>query len=377
MSRRFDAIVVGVGAMGAATCYHLARRGQRVLGLEQFDIPHNLGSSHGQSRIIRLAYYEHPDYVPLLLRAYELWDELETVSGEQFLHLTGGLYAGPAGCELVHAAAETASVHGLEHQIYTADRVRRRFPQFALPDGFEALWEPRAGLLRPERAIAAYARAAMQAGAEIHAREPLQAWHATPDEVIVQTACDEYRAPQIVFTAGAWTGKLLSELGATLRVTRQPMLWFWPSDPAKFTTSNMPIWAIDRPEGGIYYGFPMLPGDVGLKAARHHPGEPTDPDHVDRSLHPVDLEEVEEAVVRYLPEGIGPLVSSAICLYTNSPDHHFILGRHPAMPRVTLAAGFSGHGFKFASVVGEILADLSVSGATRHPIGFLSPARFT
>jgi sarcosine oxidase len=376
MSRKFDVIVVGVGAMGAAACFQIARRGKKVLGLEQFDIPHNLGSSHGQSRIIRAAYYEHPDYVPLLLRAYELWDEIETIAGEKLLHMTGGVYAGPRGCELVNASALSARKHGLEHAILDASEIRRRFPQFVVPDTFEGLWEPQAGVLRPENAVAAYARAAVQHGAEIVTRRPVRSWSATASEAVVQTDADEYRADEIVFCAGPWTGKILGDLGAYLRVTRQPLLWLSPPDPGAFTGDRMPVWAIDRPAGGIYYGFPILPGDAGLKAACHDALQTTDPDHVDRALHPEDRREVEEAVAQYLPTAQGPLVASAICLYTNSPDSHFILGRHPRLPRVTLAAGFSGHGFKFASVVGEILADLSTAGTTARPISFLSPSRF-
>ncbi|HVY91966.1 MAG TPA: N-methyl-L-tryptophan oxidase [Bryobacteraceae bacterium] len=376
MQSEFDVIVVGVGAMGASACHHLARRGVRVLGIEQFDIPHNLGSSHGLSRMIRLAYYEHPDYVALLLRAYELWHELEAIAGATVLHLTGGLYMGRQGCELVHGSHVSAKQHGLTHELLDAKQIQSRFPQFDVPDDFIGLFEPRAGFLEPEKAISAFVQSAVLAGAQIHAREIVQQWSEDSGGVRVQTDRAHYRAQQIVFCAGAWTSKLVSDLGVPLTITRQPMLWFTPSAPMDFAMGKFPVWAIDRPGGGIFYGFPTPPGEAGLKAACHFPGSVTDPDRVPRELLESDVQEVDAALRRYLPAAAGPLLAHRVCIYTNSPDHHFIIDRHPQHQRVTLACGFSGHGFKFASVVGEILADLAMNGRTQLPADFLRLKRF-
>jgi sarcosine oxidase len=373
----FDIIVLGIGAMGASACHHLARRGARVLGLEQFDIPHTLGSSHGMSRMIRMAYFEHPDYVPLLKRAYELWEELERLTGQTFLHITGGLYMGKPECELVAGSLAAAQKHELPHQLLSRDEVALKFPQFALPENHVALFEPRAGFLQPEKVVAAYARTALHAGAELHGREPVREWSADSSGVSVRTDLAEYRARKLVFCAGPWTGKLLREFAERLVVTRQVMLWFGPRDPSMFELGKLPVWAIDRPAGGLYYGFPVFSDDVGLKVACHAPGAPTDPDQVMRDPLPGDLEEVRAAMRAYLPDGDGPILSQRVCMYTNSLDSHFIIDLHPANPdgRVILACGFSGHGFKFASVVGEVLADLALEGKTRWPIGFLNAGR--
>ncbi len=374
MNNRYDIIVVGVGAMGSAACFQLARRGVRVLGLEQFDIPHALGSSHGVSRMIRLAYYEHPDYVPLLLRAYELWDELEHASGQKLLHVTGGLYMGRADCELVAQSALAARQHQLAHELLDHSQVASRFPQFRLPSDHVGLFEPRAGFLSPEKVVASYARAAIEAGAEIHGREPVRNWECNSSGVRVRTDAGEYHADKIVFTAGAWTDKLVRDLGVQLVVTRQVMLWFSPPrEHAIYELGQMPVWAIDRPAGGLYYGFPISPDDVGLKLACHAPGTPTDPDAVARNPQPGDVDEVHDALRNYLPGfAQSSLLSQRVCLYTTSPDQHFIIDEHPKhRGRVVLACGFSGHGFKFASVVGEILADLSTRGRTGCPVEFL------
>jgi sarcosine oxidase len=376
MGKTFDVIVIGVGAMGASTCLHLARRGVRTLGLEQFDIPHHFGSSHGMSRMIRLAYYEHPDYVPLLRRAYELWDELEKLSGQKLLYITGGLYMGEPTCELVSQATRAARQHGLQHTTLDRDQIAAQYPQFELPAHYTGLFEPRAGFLVPERCIAAAARCAMQAGAEIHARERVTQWQSDGSGVTVTTDRAEYRAQQLVVCAGPWSGTLLRDLRVKLVVTRQVMTWFWPGQPDRFELGRLPVWGIDRPSGGLFYGFPMSGEDVGLKVAVHAPGTATDPDRVARDPQPGDVDEVEQFLARHLPSAQGPLVGQRVCLYTNSPDSHFVIDRHPEHDRVSVACGFSGHGFKFASVIGEILADLATKGRTVYPIEFLGTSRF-
>jgi sarcosine oxidase len=379
IGRHFDVIVVGIGAMGSAACYHLAHRGARVLGLEQFDIPHDLGSSHGMSRIIRKAYYEHPDYVPLLRRAYELWHQIERASGQKLLHVTGAVYMGRPDGQLVAGSLDAARRHGLPHELLTHAQVNARFPQFRLPRDHVALFEPEAGYLLPERVICAYARAAMEAGAQLHGRKSVREWSADSSGVCVKTDAAEYRAEKLVFCAGPWSAKLLEDLGVKLVVTRQVMLWFWPREQTRFGLGRLPVWGIERAGGGIYYGFPMSDEDVGLKVAIHAPGVETDPNRVARDAQPGDVEEVRRALGTYLPDAgaDAPLLSLRVCLYTNSPDSHFIIDRHPRFPqRVSLACGFSGHGFKFASVVGEILTDLALVGAAPPAARFLALNRF-
>jgi sarcosine oxidase len=376
MARRYDVIVVGVGAMGSSTCYHLARRGVGVLGLEQFDIPHNRGSSHGASRMIRMAYYEHPDYVPLLRRAYELWDELERVSRQKLLHVTGGLYLGPPEGGLVRGSLESARQHQLEHEMLDHAQLARRFPQFTVPGHWVGMLETMAGFLRPERVIAAYAEAALRLGADLRGQEPLSEWSAGDAGVTVRTPRGEYHAGHLVFCGGPWTSKLVMNLGIPLVVTRQVLGWVWPKTPRLFELGTLPVWAIDIPDGTIYYGFPMHDGTPGFKLAHHAPGAAADPDRVNREELPADEATFRPALQQYLPQADGPLLALRTCLYTNSPDQHFILGPHPREPRVTMACGFSGHGFKFASVIGEILADLATKGSTDLPARFLEPGRF-
>jgi sarcosine oxidase len=376
MPQDYDVIVVGVGAMGASGCHELARRGLRVLGLEQFDIPHGLGSSTGFSRMIRLAYYEHADYVPLLRRAYELWHELEAKSGQKLLHLTGGLYLSAPDEELIAGSLQAARQHGLPHEVFDTAELRRRFPQFQVPEHWQAMLEPNAGFLLPEKIIAAYAEQALRVGADIHAREPVVEWSSDSAGVKVRTPRDTYRAGHVIFCAGAWSAKLLADLGIKLTVTRQVMGWVWPRQPQNYALGVLPVWAIGNKDGSLYYGFPMMSDNPGVKVAFHSPGLPTDPDRVIRDVLAEDEQTFRPALKRFLPTADGPLLALRTCLYTNSPDHHFIIDRHPRHPNVTIACGFSGHGFKFASVVGEILADLATEGQTKLPAQFLGLSRF-
>jgi sarcosine oxidase len=378
MAEAFDVIVVGVGAMGASACFHLANRGVRVLGLEQFDIPNFRGSSHGYSRMIRLAYYEKPDYVPLLRRSYELWKEIEQNSGQRLLFQVGGVFVGPADGLLLKGARASVSAHRLDAEIFNRDKLRRRWPQFHVPDEWEALFDPAAGFLRPELAIAAFATLALNAGADLHAHEPVLEWRAEKDHVTVRTARDTYQAAQLVFAGGPWSGKLLNDLGVELKVTRQVAGWVWPRRPELFEQGRFPVWGIDALErGGIYYGFPMTSDVPGLKLAHHYPPESAiDPDAVDRSPRPVDEEDFRVALRQYLPDADGSLLALRTCLYTNTPDEDFIVDAHPQHPHVSIACGFSGHGFKFASVIGEMLADRVAGNDSPYPVEFLKLRRF-
>lgn len=372
----YDVIVIGIGAMGSAACHHLARRGARVLGLEQFDIPHELGSSSGVTRMIRLAYYEHPNYVPLLRRAYQLWEELEVESGQQLLYLTGGLYLGPPKGELVAGSLESARRHGLEHELLDRSELLRRFPQFRTPEDWLGLFENRAGFLMPQRAIAAQAELALRHGAELRAREPVIGWERDGAGVSVKTATAQYHAEKLIVCGGAWSGRLLRDLEIPLRVTRQSMGWFWPRTPKAFALGTLPVWAIENPDRSLYYGFPMIADVPGFKIARHCPGPLADPDRVAREPLPGDEADLRSGLGQFVPAGEGPLLALRTCLYTNSADGHFIIDRHPNSDRVILACGFSGHGFKFASVIGEILADLAMGGKTGNGVEFLRLGRW-
>ena len=376
MGNAYDVIVVGVGAMGSSACYHLARRGVRVLGLERFDIPHAMGSSHGYTRMIRMAYYEHPDYVPLLRRSYELWRELERQSGQGLLFEVGGVYMGPPEGHVVKGAIEAAQRHGLAHEVLSRGALASQFPQFRLPDSFTGVWEPRAGFLLPEKVVAVQAELALRNGADLRGREAVAAWRETDAGVIVRTDKGEYHAGRLVFCGGPWTGKMVADLGVELVVTRQVLGWVWPRRPDRFSFGRFPVWGIEAPDGSLSYGFPMLADNPGLKVARHGRGPVTDPDVVARHATGADESEVRQIFDAHIPDGAGPVLSMRICLYTNSPDGHFIIDAHPAHPRVLLACGFSGHGFKFASVVGEVLADLSTAGKTALPVAFLGLERF-
>jgi sarcosine oxidase len=375
MPDHFDIIVVGLGAMGASTCGELASRGAKVLGLEQFNLLHSLGSSHGQSRMIRLAYYEHPDYVPLLKRAHKLWREMEARHGDVFRQ-SGVIYMGEPSSPLISGSEGSARLYGIAHEMLDRDQLGTRFPHFTVPKDYVGMFEPDAGILRPESIIHHYLTAALTAGVEVHACEPVISWQATDSSVTVVTTKATYSAKHIIFCSGAWTGAIVSDLGVKLKVTRQIAAWFWPRRPEVFTHDKVSGWAIDNGNGGLFYGFPMLPGYPGVKVAIHAQGAEVQPDQVTRSFLAGDDVEIRSAVRQYLPGAEGPLLASSVCLYTNSPDSHFIVDRHPRHERVTVACGFSGHGFKFASVMGEILADLALTGASSLPLQFLGLKRF-
>ena len=375
MSDHYDAIVIGIGGMGSAACYQLARRGHKVLGIEQFEIPHNKGSSHGLSRMIRSAYYEHADYVPLLKRSFQLWRELQDETLLQVLHRTGGLYMGTRDGELVAGSLASSRQHNLPHELYDHAELRRLYPQFQVPEDFAAIFEHEAGFIVPELAIAAHVHLAMRHGAEIHGNEPVQSWQADARGVSVTTQRGTYHADQLVFTSGAWTSKLLPDLGIKLQPTRQVLGWVQPLRREPFMLGVLPVWAIGNADGSLLYGFPLTAESVGVKIARHAPGPPIDPDTLDRTPQPQDEQDFRVGIRQHVPDADGPLVSMRICMYTMSPDHHFILDRLPGHERVTIAAGFSGHGFKFCPVIGEALADLAMKGRSELPIGFLSMER--
>ena len=371
----YDVIVVGVGGMGSATAYHLARRGARVLGLERYDIPHAMGSSHGVNRIIRMAYFEDPSYVPLLSRSYELWRHLEEVSGERLLVITGGIDAAPKDHRVFIGSLESCRRHGLDHEVLDAGEVGRRFPGYRLPEAHMAVFQPDGGYVMSERCIVAHVDAALAHGAEVHGREQVVGWEPLGDGVRVTTDRGEYTADRMVVTAGAWTMGLVDPLVGLATPERQVLGWFQPKRPELFSPERFPIFNLEVDEGH-FYGFPVetIPGfKIGLY---HHLEEDVDPDTMDREPNAADEAALRVAVDRYFPDASGPVLTLKTCLFTNSPDEHFILDTHPELSQVVIGAGFSGHGFKFSAVVGEILADLALEGTTTHDISILRMGRF-
>jgi sarcosine oxidase len=365
---RFDVIVAGVGGHGSAAVMELASRGARVLGLERSSIPNERGSSHGVNRIIRLAYAEDPRYVPLLRRAYERWRELEKSVGEQLLWITGGIDAGSPDSEHVKGALESARVHDLPHDVLTATELQRRFPGYSLPDGMIGMYQPDSGFVASERAIVAHVNQALVHGAEIHAHEPITGWRATDDGVEVETAHGRYQAKQLVVTAGAWVGKTVPELAPVFKPQRQVLIWTQPTVPASFALGSFPVFILDSPEG-LFYGFPVF-GIPGFKIGRyHHRDETIDPDVFDRDAFTTRDEEVLRAgISRYFPDANGPTLSLASCIFTNTADEHFVIDRLPGAPPVLVVSPCSGHGYKFTSVMGEIVADLVLDGGSRFDL---------
>ncbi len=369
-----DVIVVGLGAMGSAAAWQLARRGRRVLGFDRFSPPHTLGSSHGRSRIIREAYFEHPAYVPLLRRAYECWAQLEHESGRQLLRRTGGLMAGPEKGVLFAGARRSAVEHGVPHEVLRADEIRHRFPGFAPPEDTVGLFEFRAGMLWPEGCVEAALRLARRDGAELRTDEPVTSWRADGDGVAVATAGGTYRAARLILSAGPWMPSLLGAQGRPLRVERQLFHWFEPvRNPEWFRPDRCPVAVWEYAPDRIFASQPDT-GD-GMKAGIHHEGETTDPEQVRRQPTAEDESAMRRLVERYLPDAAGRVREARVCLYTNTPDHHFLIDVHPDHPQVIVASPCSGHGFKFASVVGEILADLATEGRRRFDLSPFAIAR--
>jgi len=369
--------------MGASACYFLAKRGCKVLGIDQFDIPHEQGSHTGQSRIIRKAYFEHPDYVPLLDSAYKNWKEFEAETGSRIYYETGLVYFGDAQSDMMQGIKRSASLYKVPLEKIAAAPAAKRFTQFNIPTGFETLFEPGAGFVTPEKAIKLYAEYAKNKGASIHTNETVIEWKKEGKDVVVITGKDVYRCRKLVITAGAWTGKLISSLADKIKVTRQSVAWIKPRKEKDFALNNFPCWMIaDDKKPGCYYGFPVLPmaefgQPEGLKIAYHYPATITDPDKVNRGLANDDRKELDYFLDKYMPGVFDSTVSFKTCLYGNSPDENFIIDKLPGYEEhVVVACGFSGHGFKFVSVVGEILADLALEGTTIHPIGFLNARRF-
>jgi sarcosine oxidase len=372
-----DVIVVGLGGMGSAAAYQLAGRGQRVLGLEKFSPAHDKGSSHGRSRIIRQAYFEGAEYVPLLLRAYELWEQLEEETGQELMTLTGGLMIGREDGELVSGSVKSADEHDLPYEMLNAAEIRRRFPAYAPGPETVALYEENAGFVRPEETVKAHLDRADSLGADLRFEEPVLSWEASESGVRVETPVDSYEAERLVISPGAWAPQLLGDLDLPLEVTRQVMFWYEPTGGLEpFLPERFPIFIWEPDDGNMFYGFPAQDDDRGVKAAFFRAGGvSTSPETIDREVREEEIGFLRGYLADHIPELAGRCLDARACMYTNTPDEHFVISVYPENPRVVIACGFSGHGYKFCSVVGEILADLSIEGSTPHPIDLFSPAR--
>ncbi len=372
MTAEYDVIVIGVGGMGSAALYHLAKRGMNALGIEQFEIPHNFGSSHGITRIIRLAYYEDLSYVPLLRRSYELWAELEGAFGEQLFFQTGSIDMGPEDSDVFSGSLRSCIENGFEHEVLSSKQLTARFPGYRMPPETMAVFQPQGGLLAPERCISAHAELAAAHGAVIHSGARVLGWDLLPDErVEVRTDAGVYRAEKLVICGGAWAYKLAPDLGGKAVPERQVLIWFEPTRPEWFGLDRFPVWN-GQVEEGRFYGLPEFnPSGLtpGMKLGRyHHRDEICDPDEIDRQVYAEDEALLRGFAERYFPDGAGATQDLVVCMFANTADEHWVLDTLPGLPQVSVAAGFSGHGFKMASVIGEVMADLAQNGTTHHDI---------
>ncbi len=375
-AQTFDCIVLGLGGMGSAAAAQLAARGARVLGLEQYGPAHARGSSHGETRIIRKAYFEHPDYVPLLERAYQLWAELEQAVATALIVRTGLLLAGAPSGAVVTGVRRARDIHRLRIDELDADERRRRFPDFFIADENAALFEADAGYLAVERCVQAALTRAARDGADLRFDEAALEWSAAASDVRVRTARGTYAAARLVICGGAWAGALLAREGLPLRVLRKMQLWFGCDEGVLDPARGAPAFCYETP-AGFYYGFPAIEPGV-VKIARHDGGAVVaDPAQLDGVLHPEDVAPVRRFLERHLPAVRPTPLRHSACMYTMTPDQHFIIDRVRDAPQVLYAAGFSGHGFKFCPVIGAALADLAMMGATALPIDFLRAVRFS
>jgi sarcosine oxidase len=362
--------------MGSAAAYEFAKRGRRVLALDQFDVPNALGAYVGVTRIIRLAYSEHPKYVPLLRRSYERWRDLERVADEQLLFITGGIDAGDEDSDTIKGSLQSCREHVLAHEVLSASDVNERFPGYRLPSRMVAVYQPDGGFLMSERCVAAHVNAALAHGAEVHGRERVLDWDVGSGRVVVTTDHARYEAGSLVLTAGPWTPRIVTDLAQFVVAERQVLLWAQPRTPEYFEPERFPIFNMEAAEGR-YYGFPVhhVPG---FKIGKyHHRHESVAAESVDRDSYPEDEAVLREGIRRYFPDADGPTLAMKVCMFANTPDGHFVIDHHPEADNVIVAAGFSGHGFKFCGVVGEIAVDLATEGRTRWDVELFRMGRLT
>jgi len=370
----YDVIVAGLGAMGSAAAFFLAERGARVLGLDRFRPPHTQGSTHGGSRIIRETAFEHPRYVPLVRRAYECWRTIERTAGRPLLQETGGMFIGAADGLVVRGSRESGLAHGVPFEMFTMEELVRRYPVYRPGDDAIGFFDPRAGVLAPEDCVAACLDHAAARGAALRFDEPVEGWDVDAQGVTVVTAAGGYAAHHLILATGAWMQEPLAGLGVRAVVERVLMHWFVPADPAPFAPGEFPVSLIEYAPNEVFAAFP-LDRESAVKVTVHHGGDVTSAGTVRRTVSPAEVDAMRELLVRRLPAAAGRHLRSAVCLYTNTPDGHFIIDFHPVSRRVLLASPCSGFGFKFASAVGEALAELVLDGQARQDLAAFALAR--
>jgi sarcosine oxidase len=370
--RTFDVAVLGVGGIGSAACYHLARTGLRVVGIEQFSIPHSRGSSHGVTRILREGLHENETYVPLVRRALELWRELEKTSGTQLFYQTGSLDIGLPGSSIVVGSLNSCQRWSIPHETFAASELRRRYPVLRIYDEMVAVFQPNSGFVLAEGSITAHVNGACDHGAEIHGHEKMIGWEANGDGYAIQTSHDRYEVGQIVFTVGAWASKV-GGLSVQVRPERAVLGWFQPKEnAARFGVGSLPVWIIDSPDGGHFYGLPVF-GIPGFKLGRLSRNlDEVDPDLPLLEPDSRDEQDLRQFLEKHFPDANGSLLSMQTAFFEHSPDRHFIIGELPDFPGAWVIAGLSGHGFKYASALGELAKDLLVQRKSGYD---LSPFR--
>jgi sarcosine oxidase len=374
--RSCDVAVVGLGAMGSAALFHLARRGVRAIGVERFGTGHERGSSHGESRAIRLGYFEHPSYVPLARKAYENWRALEALTGETVLTVTGILEMGKPGSVIVEGSLEASRLHGLPHEALDAKAIEKRFPQFRLPAGYGGVWQPDGGFLQPEKANALHLKLAREAGARVVMDNPVLAVEPNAASIRIVTEQGAFEAGSVVISTGAWIGGFVPQLRPVVTLTRQVLCWFEAREAADVALGNLPVFIIDGEGGEVGYGFPQFTPS-GFKCAFHNDsGVLADAEGATQDAGLADEARMRRFLEAYLPTAAGPLKKMRTCIYTRTPDEDFVIDLSPADPRIVVASPCSGHGFKFASVIGEALADLATKRATAHDLSRFSIRRF-
>jgi sarcosine oxidase len=371
----FDVVVCGLGITGSAALHELARRGMRVAGIERFAPGHDRGSSHGQTRIIRLGYFEHPSYVPLVRHAHARWREIQAAAGRRLLHVTGVLEIGPPDGILVPGTLASSRAHALPHTILPASELKQLFPAFQVPSDYVGVLQPDGGFLEAEASILALLSLAKDAGAEIRSGEAIRAIEPQGTGVRVVTDCGAIEAAAAIVALGPWIKTLLPDLPVPIRITRQVLAWFAPRDPALVAPARLPVFLIQS-RHGIHYGFPPFGAGTVKIAKHHHRDEAIDPETYSRTITSEDEDLIRAALAEHLPAANGPLIEAKTCLYTMTPDGDFLIDRLFGAPQIVIASPCSGHGFKFAPAIGEILADLATTGGTPHDISRFSLARF-
>lgn len=376
MKATYDIGIVGLGAVGSAALYHGAKAGRSVIGFDRYAPPHTYGSAHGGSRIIRKAYFEGSTYVPLLSRAYELWRRLEEDSGRRLMHLNGCLTIGRSDGATLRGAQASAESYDISFERLSPREVHERFPAFHLRQGEAALWEPDAGWLDPEECVRTHLDLAAASGAEIRLEEPVETWGVVGSDVRIETGSGTFDVARLIICAGGWIAPLLREIHVPLQIERQVNGWFRPATTDdRFQPPNCPVYVWEYDGDRVLYGFPDL-GD-GVKTGLHHTDDFVDsPDDLDRGVHDDDVEALRRWTVQLLPKLSDEASRTATCFYTNTPDRHFLIDRHPGLDRVVYASACSGHGFKASSAVGESLVRLAVGEEPAVDLSEFRAARF-